>query len=246
MGSSFSFVRYYNLSFIQSRNGYCGQKTENGKTVSCFAKTALGCAKKLNFKCREANITIPNPEVGFDASMAHTKRAPVMSESGYYNVSFVQTRNVYNGQKTENRKTVSCVARTALDCAKKLNIKCREANMTIPNPEVGFDVPKFRWKRPPVMGKSGYYNVSRASNKKDYRGYKMENGKVIQCVAKTALSCARKLNFKCREANISIPNATAGFEAPMPKKRKKKRASFKNPKKKSRKKKSTMKRTVEH
>ena len=170
---------YYSVSFIQSRNGYYGQKMENRKTVRCFAKTALACAKKLNFKCREANITIPNPEVGFDASMAYAKRgrAPVMSGSGYFNVFLTQTKNRYCGQKIENGTMVCCSAMTALACAKKLNIKCREANITIPNPEVGFDASMAHTKRAPVMSGSGYYNVSFVQTRNVYNGQKTENRK---------------------------------------------------------------------
>ena len=106
----------------------------NGKLVHVFAKTALNCARKLNIKCQEANISIPNPSIGFDPPVPET-------ETGYFNIHEVDDEKrgkFYRGSKTLNNKSIIRTAYTALDCAKRLNFACREAGFPIPNPDVGF------------------------------------------------------------------------------------------------------------
>lgn len=47
-----------------------------------------------------------------------------------------------------------------------------------------------------------------------YRGWKCVKGTIVKCKASTALSCAKQLNFRCREMNWPLPNPRAGFEKP--------------------------------
>ena len=110
--------------------------------MKSHSKTAQRCAELLNFKCREAKLSIPNPEVGFQKP-----RKTAKAKTGYHNIFWSESREKYVGSKIHNTKRVEACDSDALMCAKILNFKCREADFPIPNPGFGFQKPSKRRRR---------------------------------------------------------------------------------------------------
>ena len=262
--------KYNRVRYVISRNMYVGKKQKNRKIVSATSMTsALECAEILNFKCKEKNFPLPNPDIkclnpknslnrlkrkfgatrsevkkGFIGQKLHDGVKAVSSSlisalecaqkkkgffspnpkikyldpcqqnviprppSGYNCVYYSSRNKNYTGHKCcvidKKRIRVYCCGQNALECAQILNYKCKEKGWYLPNPEINCLHPskKKKWKLPP----SGYYNVTKQNKQNRYRGMKTQNKKTITCVAKTALECAKKLNLKCKEIGFEIPN----------------------------------------
>ena len=74
---------YKGVTRNKSGNGFRGNASITKKNptrrvqANAKAETALLCAKHLNFRCREKNIPIPNPEIGFeDPALTKKGRRP--------------------------------------------------------------------------------------------------------------------------------------------------------------------------
>ena len=132
----------------------------------------------------------------------------------YQNISWLGVRhNSFRGHKTYNRKQVWANAKTAQNCAKILNFKCREAGIPSPNPGAGFKKPK---PKASAEAATGYKNVRWCSVNKIFKGVKIVKGTLFSSSSSTAKQCAQILNFRCRDAGIPLPNPMAGFKKPKP------------------------------
>ena len=107
-------------------NGFMGRKIVKGKVAQAYGKTALECAKRLNYRCREAGFDLPNEGVGFADPDTRVKE-----RFGYKHIRAVHGR--FEGRKQVRGVKISVRGETLLQCAKKLNFKCKQLGAALPN-----------------------------------------------------------------------------------------------------------------
>ena len=171
-------------------NGFIGQKRHRGKTVIAVGKTALDCAKHLNFNCKRKKFPLPNPSVPLQEGKCGVNAA---SPTKYNNVN-KKPNGRFQGFKSFIGKRVSVQSGTALSCARMLNYKCREQEIPLANPSVGFTMPKSHRKkrrkvsirRKKLMSKMGQ-QARRARRKQvrksEWEKAEIEFGAKIQVIA---------------------------------------------------------------
>ena len=111
--------RIKNVARIGDR--YRGTKQADGKKFHVFGDSKKQAARRLNQLCKDKCLPLPNPSLGCEKPFDCVRRK---------GKGFVGEKSVF-GEK------ISVSASTASVCAKKLNTKCKEMGVPMPNPEVG-------------------------------------------------------------------------------------------------------------
>merc|ERR1712048_439539 len=209
---------------------YYGCFTSNGKTTGkIYSTLIMEVATKLNIRSREQGLEIPNPYVGF----GNVDSLP----PGYENLEYkhiTQTSEGWKGELKQNNKEegenqiIKVTAPTKLLCAQKLNLKCREALLEIPNPVLGFpknaipfhfgreDVSKIFKELRDLKDKDKDKKIEgvRELSINDRTFYKCafyKFGQKFQANGNDELTCAQNLNTKCHKNGFSLKNPHVGF-----------------------------------
>lgn len=142
-------------------NRYIGVQVRNGVTCIVHGDCARQAARRLNYLCRMKGFPIPNPTVGY--------------EKLYSNIS--KRKDEFVGQKTYRGEKITVVAKTERMAAKKLNSKCVQRGIKMPNPELGIVKAVKR-----VPSKTKRTENDHESQKKKYKQEKDEEISKSRCV----------------------------------------------------------------
>ena len=129
----------------------------------------------------------------------------------FKNVRYNVHSGFWNGQKHHNGKRIFTQARTALDAARLLNEKCRNAGSDLPNPDLETEAKKRRLA-PKLerlrVGKKPHKFKNLCYNKRTgfWIGQKRYKGTRLASQGRTPLDAAKLLNKRCREAGAEPPN----------------------------------------
>lgn len=183
----------------KSNFGFKGHKQKGSERISTRGKTPLECAMRLNWRCKEKGWEIPNPKAGF---LKDTSRK---NQNRKYNNIWEESKG-FAGSKSMGGISITARGKTAKQCARRLNLKCRRAGIPHPNPGIGEEKSSKR----SVENQTEYTNVRVQGN--GFVGEKNYKGVRVNVRSQDALSCAMKLNWKCREKGIPVPNEGVGFQ----------------------------------
>ena len=188
------------------KNNFTGQKQKGSTHAHSTGPTALLAAEYLNYKCAKLGWDLPNPQIG-------SRPPPSRSKRGYTAYKYVYkllSEKRFQGRMANpnNNKFITSSGKTPLIAARRLNHRCKEQGIALPNPKIGCEPSP----RPMVENRTKFKNVNARNNGRLFSGEVRRKGVRVHASGLSAIICAKRLNYKCKQLGWEYPNPGIGEE----------------------------------